>query len=129
MRNLRLRLAVPAAVLSVASVVTAAGQQLALPKSLASAPAYEVTDRLLNRRTELGLTDAQAAKLAALSADFHTREESWQRLRIIQSSKPWIVPAGRPSPQQAFDRALKTLAPEQRERAVRVLASSGESSD
>jgi hypothetical protein len=87
-----------------------------------------VPDRLLEHRTELGLTDAQAAKLAALSADLRTREDSWQKVRAL-SSKPWIVPMGRPSPQQAFDRALKTLTPPQRERAVRVLASSAESSD
>ncbi len=128
MGNRVLRLAVSAAVLSVGSVVTAVGQQLALPKSLASAPAYEVPDRLLERRTELGLTDAQAAKLAALSADLRTREDSWQKVRAL-SSKPWIVPGGRPSPQDAFDRVLKTLTPPQRERAVRVLASSAESSD
>ncbi len=127
MRDLLLRLAVLAAASSVGPVVTATGQQLALPKSLRSAPAYEVTDRLLSRRTELALTEAEAAKLAALSADLRTREESWQRLRAL-SSKPWIVPMGRPSPQGAFDRALKTLAPEQRERAVRVLALSAESS-
>ena len=128
MRDFLLRLAVSAAVLSAASVVTAAGQQLALPKSLASAPAYEVSDRLLNRRTDLGLTDAQAAQLAALSADLHTREDSWQKVRAL-SSKPWIVPSGRPAPEDAFKRALRTLTPEQRERAVRVLAASGESSD
>ena len=129
MRIRILRLAVLAAAFSVGCAVTATRQQLAFPKSLASAPAYEVPDRLLSRRTELGLTDAQAAKFAALSADLHTLEEFWQRLRALGSSKPWIVPTGRPSPQQAFDRALKTLTPPQRERAVQVLASSADSSD
>ncbi len=119
--------AVLAAAFSVGSVVTATGQQLALPKSLASAPAYEVIDRLLSRRTEFALTDAQVAQLATLSADLRTREEFWQRLRAL-SSKPWIVPAGRPSPQEALDRAVKTLAPPQRERAVRALASNAGSS-
>ncbi len=129
MRIRILRLAVLAAAFSVGCVVPATRQQLALPKSLATAPAYEVPDRLLRRRTELGLTDAQAAKLAALSANLHTLEETWQRLRALGSSKPWIVPTGRPLPQQAFDRALKTLTAPQRERAVQVLASSADSSD
>ncbi len=129
MRIRILRLAFLAAAFSVGCVVTATRQQLAFPKSLASAPAYEVPDRLLSRRPELELTDAQAARLAALSADLHTLEEFWHRLRALGSSKPWIVPTGRPSPQHAFDRALKTLTPPQRERAVQVLASSADSSD
>lgn len=93
-----------------------------MPSSLASAPAYEVPDRLLARRAELALTDVQAGELAALSAEFRSQEKFWHA-----SSKPWIAAARRPSAQQAFDRALATLSSAQRPSAVRALASPEES--
>ncbi len=121
MRNRLFRLAISAAVPLVIPVAIVSAQQMTLPRSLASAPAYEVPDRLLAHRAEVGLTEAQAAELAGLSADFHRQEQFWQRLQAL-SSKPWIVALRRPSPQQAFDRTLKTLTPSQRAPAVQALA-------
>ena len=121
MRNRMLRLLALGAVSSVATA-TAAGQQFPFPNTLASAPAYEAPDRLLEHRTELALTGAQVAELTAASTDLHTQE----RFQAM-SSKPWVTAARRPSPRQAFDRALATLTAKQREPAVRVLASRRES--
>jgi hypothetical protein len=121
MRNRILRLLVLGAVTSVATA-TAGGQQFPFPSSLASAPAYAVPDRLLEHRTELALTGAQVAELTAASTDLHTQE----RFQAM-SSKPWVTAARRTSPRQAFDRALATLTPKQREPAVRVLTSRRES--
>ena len=122
MRNRVIRLAILAAVSPVISSAASSAQERTLPSSLASAPPYEVPDRLLARRAELALTDVQAGELAALSAEFHSQEKSWHA-----SSKPWIAAARRPSAQQAFDRALATLSSAQRPSAVRALASPEES--
>jgi len=122
MRNRILRLAVAATVPLVIPAAAAFAQALVLPPRLASAPAYEVPDRLLASRAELALTEAQAAELAALSAELYSQEKFWHA-----SSKPWIAAARRPSPQSAFDRALATLKPAQRGPAVRALASTAES--
>jgi hypothetical protein len=122
MRNRLFRLAILAAVALVIPGAASSAQELTLPPSLASAPAYEVPNRLVAQRAELGLTAAQAADLAALSAELYSQEEFWHA-----SSKPWIAAAHRPSPQDAFDRALATLTPAQRGPAVRALASTEES--
>jgi hypothetical protein len=122
MRNRLFRLAVMAAVSLVVPAAASSAQEVTLPPSLASAPAYEVPDRLLAQRAELALTQAEAADLAALSAELYSQEKSWHA-----SSKPWIAAARRPSPQHAFDRALATLTPAQRGPAVRALASTEES--
>jgi hypothetical protein len=121
MRNRIPRLAVLAAATLVIPPAAAFAQALTLPPRLALAPSYEVPARLLQSRRELSLTEAQAAQLARLSTDLHFQA----RLQIV-SSKPWIAAALGTSPPQAFDRALATLTPEQREPAVRVLASSDE---
>jgi hypothetical protein len=121
MRNRILRLFALGALSSIATA-TAAGQQFPFPGALASAPAYEVPDRLLEHRTELALTAAQVAELTAVSTDLHTQE----RFQAM-SSKPWVTAARRTSPRQAFDRSLETLTAKQREPAVRVLASRRES--
>ena len=122
MRNRIIRLAILAAVSPVISPAASSAQERTLPSSLASAPAYEVPDRLLARRAELALTDAQAGEFAALSAEFHSQEKFWHA-----SSKPWIAAVRRPSVQEAFDRALATLTRAQRGPAVRALASTDES--
>lgn len=122
MRNRIFRLAILAAVSLVVPGTVSFAQDLTLPRLLASGPAYEVPDRLLASRAELALTESEATELAALSADFQAQERYWQRLQAL-SAKPWIVALRRPSPQQAFDRALKTLTPSQRAAAVRALAS------
>ena len=121
MRNRILRLAVLAAVSLVVPVAVSSAQE-PLPRPLASGPAFEVPDRLLVQRAELGMTEAQATQLAALSRELYSQEKAWHA-----SSKPWIAAAGRPSPQHAFDRALATLTPAQRAPAIRVLASTEES--
>ena len=121
MRNRILRLAILAAV-SLGVPAAASSAQATLPRPLASEPAFDVPNRLLAQRAELGLTTAEAADLAALSAELYSQEKFWHT-----SSKPWITWARRPSPQQAFDRALATLTPAQRGPAVRVLASTEES--
>jgi hypothetical protein len=118
MRNRILRLAVLAAVPLVIPAAAAFAQALSLPPRLASAPAYEVPDRLLASRGELALTEAQAAELARLSTDLHFEA----RLQAM-SSKPWIAAARGSSPRQAFDQALATHTPKQRDPALRVLAS------
>lgn len=121
MRNPIFRLAVLAAVsLVVPAAISSA--QATLPHALASRPAFEVPNRLLAQRAELGLTAAQAADLAALSAELLSQEKVWHA-----SSKPWIAAVRRPSAQEAFDRALATLTAAQREPAVRALASSEDS--
>ena len=117
-----IRLAVLAAVSLVIPGAASSAQEMTLPTSLASEPAYEVPDRLLAERAELALTQAQAGELAALSAEFHSQEKFWRA-----SSKPWIAAARHPSAQQAFDRALATLTSAQRLSAVRALASPEES--
>ena len=122
MRNCIFRLAVLAAVSLVIPGAASSAQEMTVPSSLASASAYEVPNRLLASRAELGLTEAQAADLAALSAELYSQEKFWRA-----SSKPWIAAARRPSPQQAFDRALATLTRAQRGPAVRALASTEES--
>ena len=122
MRNRLFRLAVLAAVSLVVPAAASSAQEVPLPPSLASASAYEVPNRLLAQRAELGLTAAEAADLAALSAELYSQEKFWHA-----SSKPWIAAARRPSPQHAFDRALATLTPAQRGPAVRALASTEES--
>ena len=121
MRTRIFRLAVSAAVSFAIPAAALSAQAVKLPQSLASAPAYEVPDRLLAHRADLVLTKAQAAELAALSADLHRQE----RLRSA-SSKPWVVTARGWSPQEAFDRALAALTPGQRSLAVRLLASADE---
>jgi hypothetical protein len=121
MRNRTLRLAVVAAVTFVVPTARSSAQPLGLPSRLTAAPACEVPDRLLAGRSELALTETQAANLAALSAELHTQEKLWHA-----SSKPWVAAARRSSPQQALDRALETLSPAQRASAVRLLASTGE---
>jgi hypothetical protein len=121
MRNRIFRLAVLAAA-SLVIPAAASSAQETLPPRLASGPAFEVPNRLLARRAELGLTETQAAELAALSAERYGQEKFWHA-----SSKPWIAAAHRPSPQHAFDRALASLTPAQRGPAVRALASSEES--
>ena len=121
MRTPLFRLAVLAAV-SLGVPAAASSAQATLTRPLASGPAFEVPNRLLARRAELGLTETQAADLAALSAELYSQEKFWHA-----SSKPWIAAARRPSPQHAFDRALATLTPAQRGPAVRVLASTEES--
>lgn len=121
MRNRIFRLAVSAAVSFAIPAAALSAQAVKLPQSLASAPAYEVPDRLLAHRADLILTAAQAAELAGLSADLHSQE----RLRSV-SSKPWVVTARGWLPQQAFDRALAALTPGQRSLAVRLLASADE---
>lgn len=121
MRSRILRLAVSAAVVLVIPAAIASAQVMTLPRSLLSAPAYEVPDRLLAHRADLALTTEQAAELAALSADLHAQA----RVQAI-SSKPWVAAARSVSPEQAFDRALATLTPKQRSRAVQVLASTDE---
>ena len=118
MRNRIIRLAILAAVSLVISPAASSAQERTLP----SAPAYAVPDRLLAQRAELALTDAQAGELTALSAEFHSQERFWHA-----SSKPWIAAARRPSAQQAFDRALAILSSAQRPSAVRTLASPEES--
>jgi hypothetical protein len=120
MRNRILRLVVLAAVSLVLPAAVSFAQET-LPRPLASGPAFEVPDRLLVQRAELGLTEAQATQLAALSRELYSQEKVWDA-----SSKPWIA-AARPSPQHAFDRALATLTPAQRAPAIRVLASTEES--
>jgi hypothetical protein len=120
MRNRILRLAILAAVsLGVPAVPSSA--QATLPRPLASRPAFEVPNRLLAQRAELGLTAAEAADLAALSAELYSQEKFWHA-----GSKPWIAAARCPSPQHALDRALATLTPAQRGPAVRALASTEE---
>jgi hypothetical protein len=121
MPNRILRLAVLAAVPLVIPAAAALARGLTLPPRLASAPAYQVPDRLLASRVELALTEGEAAALARLSTDLHFQA----RLQAM-SSKPWIDAARRPSAGQAFDRALATLTPKQREPALRVLASTDE---
>jgi hypothetical protein len=121
MRNRILRLAILAAV-SLGVPAAASSAQETLPRPLASGPAFEVPNRLLAQRAELGLTAAEAADLGALSAELYSQEKFWHA-----SSKPWIAAARRPSPQHAFDRALATLTPAQRGPAVRALASTEES--
>lgn len=121
MRNRIFRLAVSAAVSFVIPAAALSAQAVKLPQSLASAPAYEVPDRLLAHRADLALTAAQATGLTALSADLHNQE----RLRSA-SSKPWVVTARGWSPQEALDRALATLTPRQRSEAVRLLTSADE---
>lgn len=122
MRKRIIRLAILPAISLVISPAASSTQEMTLPPSLASAPAYAVPDRLLARRAELALTDTQAGEFAALSAEFHTQEKFWHA-----SSKPWIAAARRPSAQQAFDRALASLSSAQRPSAVRALASPEES--
>jgi hypothetical protein len=121
MRNRVFRLAVLAAVSLVIPAAVSSAQET-LPRPLASGPAFEVPNRLLAQRAELGLTAAEAADLAALSAELYSQEKFWHA-----SSKPWIAAARRPSPQHAFDRALATLTPAQRGPGVRALASTEES--
>jgi hypothetical protein len=121
MRNRLFRLAVLAAVSLVVPAAVSSAQET-LPRPLASGPAFEVPNRLLAQRAELGLTEVQAAELAALSAELYSQEKFWHA-----SSKSWIAAAHRPSPQHAFDRALATLTSAQRRPAVRALASSEES--
>ncbi len=108
MRNRIFRLAVLAAVSLVIPGAVSFAQET-LPRPLASGPAFEVPNRLLAQRAELGLTEAQAADLAALSAELDSQEKFWHA-----SSKPWIAAAHRPSAQAAFYRALATLTPAQR---------------
>jgi hypothetical protein len=122
MRNRILRLAVLAAIPLVIPAAAGFAQALTLPPRLASAPAYEVPDRLLARRAELALTEAQAAELARLSTDLHFQA----RLQAM-SSKPLTTAARFTWPREAFDRALATLTSKQREPAVRALASTEES--
>ncbi len=98
----------------------ASAQRPALPRPPGAAPAYEVPDRLLAGRADLGLTTDQVADLAALSAELHAREWFWQRLQAV-SSKPWITAVRRPSPRLAFERALGALGPDQRRWALRLL--------
>jgi hypothetical protein len=121
MRNRLSRLAVLAAI-SLVILAAVSSAQESLPPPLASGPAFEVPNPLLAQRAELGLTEAQAADLAALSAELYSQEKVWHA-----SSKPWIAAAHRPSAQAAFSRALATLTPAQRASAVRALASSEES--
>jgi hypothetical protein len=122
MPNRIFRLAILAAVSLVIPGAASSAQEITLPPRLASAPAYEVPDRLLTQRAELALTPAQAGELAALSAELYSQEKFWHA-----SSKPWIAAARRPLAQEAFDRALATLTSAQRASAVRVLASTEES--
>lgn len=121
MRNRILRLAILAAVSLVVPGAASYAQRTSLPPSLAAAPAYEVPDRLLAQRAELTLTSAEAGQLAALSAEPYSQEKFWRA-----SSKHWIAAARRPSPQDAFDRALATLTRAQRGPAIRALASAEE---
>lgn len=122
MRNRIIRLAILAAVSLVIPGAASSAQEITLPPPLASAPAYEVPDRLLTQRAELALTQAQAGELAALSAELHSQEKLWHA-----SSKPWIAATRRPSAQTAFDQALATLTATQRASAVRALGSTEES--
>jgi hypothetical protein len=121
MRNRLSRLAVLAAI-SLVILAAVSYAQETLPPPLASGPAFEVPNRLLAKRAELGLTEAQAADLSSLSAELYSQAKFWHA-----SSKPGIATARRPSPQHAFDRALATLTPAQRGPAVRALASTEES--
>ena len=121
MQNRIFRLAVLAAVSLAIPAAASSAQETTLPRTLASGAAFEVPNRLLALRAELGLTEAQAADLTALSAELQSQEKFWHA-----SSKPWIAVASRPSAQKAFERALATLTPAQRGPAVRALASTEE---
>lgn len=119
MRTLIFRLAVLAAAPLIVPAALA-GQQPIPAGPPGASPAYEIPDRLLAGRAELGLTADQATDLAALSAQLHAQEWFWRRLQAV-SSKPWITALRRPSPRQALERALATLSRDQRRWAVPLL--------
>jgi hypothetical protein len=121
MRNRIFWLAVLAAATIAVPAPSSSAQELTLPAQLASGPAYEVSDGLLAGRTELALTNSQAADLVALSAELHSQEKFLQA-----SAKPWTAAARRPSARQTFDRALAILTPAQRRPAALLLAAADE---
>lgn len=99
-------------------------QHSIIPAALHHATAAEVVDRLRASCASLGLTEKQAAALAALSARLHADRGHLRytgRDRVPKHYSP-VFERVKVTPEEALSSALAILRPAQRDSALAVLA-------